>query len=395
MLGCCYRTPKTVRPRSAHWTLAPLCLVVFCLTAIVVYCWGEEIRGHGSAAAKHTATAYVVARAVKGGENENRIPFAATDDDPRRAEAAANAQADNYMKDQWAEWQRRATAAYRQAHQAAEQARVAQAQSEDRLEAFHRQTAGTAVKPQPSPRQANSSSPAMIDNPKWLDLNRRLGELQQRRDALLVDRTPAHPAVEDVAIRIGELKQQIAAVPRQIAGTVPAKPETLAVSPAKNAPATADSPARRGTEKLSDLQAAVERSRLVCRQAEAAEKRAVRDGQTAGPQYTVVYARIAENAAPADADWQRLMYTTLAAGLLMAFGAGFLAAGAKIHPPVASVAEVQAAAGVPVMATIAANSPLPDPLWLRRRQSRLRRCLLAAAILLMAACPAAAVWGLL
>ena len=75
MLGCCYRTPKTVRPRSAHWIVAPLCLAVFCLTAIVVYRWGEELRNRGSAGAKHTATAYVVERTAKGGQSETRFPL--------------------------------------------------------------------------------------------------------------------------------------------------------------------------------------------------------------------------------------------------------------------------------------------------------------------------------
>ncbi len=215
----------------------------------------------------------------------------------------------------------------------------------------------------------------MIDNPKWLDLNRRLGELQQHRDALLVDRTPVHPAVEDVTVRIKDLQRQIAAIPRQIASTASAKRETPAAD-AKNSAAAADSIASQDTEKLDELTAAVETARLACQQAEAAEKQA-RDAQKAGPRYTIVYARIAETSPAPDSGWQRLMYTTLAAGLLMAFGAGLLSAGANIHPTVASAAEVQAAAGVAVLATIPATSPLPDPLWLSRRQKRLRRMLLA------------------
>ena len=79
----------------------------------------------------------------------------------------------------------------------------------------------------------------------------------------------------------------------------------------------------------------------------------------------------------------------------MAFGVGTLSAGANIQPPVASVAEVQAAACVPVMATIPATNPGPSPLWLSRRQKRLRCTLLAVGLLLMLACPAAAIWGLM
>ncbi len=112
MLGYGNRMPQTVRPRSARRMPAPLCLVVFCLTAIVVYCWGEEIRIHSSGKAKHTATAYVVERATKAGQSDVRIPIAATDDDPRRAEAAANARADDYVKERRADWQRRTARAY-------------------------------------------------------------------------------------------------------------------------------------------------------------------------------------------------------------------------------------------------------------------------------------------
>ncbi len=386
---------RTVRPRSTGRMLAPFCLVVFCLTAIVVYCWGEEIRNHSSAKAKPAATAYIVGRAAKAGQSEVRIPIAAIDDDPRRAEAAANARAENYVKDRRADWQHRTAGAYDKAHQAAEQARHEYAQSEDRLEAFRRQTARATAKPQPTgPRQGDSPSQPMIDNPKWLNLNRRLGELQQRRDALLVDRTPAHPAVEDVAVRIEDLQRQIAAIPRQIISTAPAKQETSAKALAKNGPAAANSVASQNTDKLNELAAAVETTQLACQQAEAAEKQA-RDAQKAGPQFSVVYAQIAETPPRLDSGWQRLMYTTLGTGLLMAFGAGLLSAGAQIHPTVASAAEVQAVTGVPIMATIPPTSPRPNPLWLSCRQRRVRRTLLAVGLLLVAACPAAAVWGLM
>jgi hypothetical protein len=385
---------QTVRPRSARWTPVPLCLVVFCLTAIVVYCWGKEIWIPTGAKAKHTATAYVVERAAKAGQNDARIPIAAIDDDPRRAEAAANAQADDYVKDRRAEWQRRTQRACYNARQAVEQARRDHAQNEDRLAAFRLQMAGASAKPPAGGRQpANASSPAMIDNPRWLDLNHQLDRLQQRRTSLLIDRTPAHPAVEDVAVQIKGLQRKIASVPRQI--PAPAKQQTPATPLLKNAPTADDSIANQDTEKLNELKAAVETTRLAYLQAGTAEKQA-RDAQQASPHYTVVYAQIAAlSPPPGDHGWVRLMYTTLAAGMLMAFGAGLLSAGANIQPPVASVAEVQAAAGAPIMATIPATGPLPNPFWLSRRQKRVRRTLLAAGLLLMLACPAAAAWGLL
>jgi uncharacterized protein involved in exopolysaccharide biosynthesis len=384
---------QTVRPRSARWMPAPLCLVAFCLTALVVYCWGTEIWIPRDVKPKQNATAYVIERAAKPGQSDVRIPMAANDDDPRRAEAAANARADAYVKHEQAVWQRSTAVVYHKARQAVELASRELAQSEDRLEAFRRQITRATAKPQATGlRPESSPSQAMIDNPKWLDLDRRLGELQRRRDSLLINRTPAHPAVEDVAVQIKDLQRQMAAIPRQILNTA-AKSKTP-VAPPKSSPAANDSIAGKDTEKLSELTDAAETTRRTWQQASAAEKLA-RNAQRAGPRFTVVYARVAENSPRPDSGWQRLLYTTLSASMLMAVGAAFLSAGANIQPPVASVAEVQAAAGVPIMATIPPTTSAPSPLWLSRRQTRLRRTLLAVGLLLALACPAAAVWGLM
>jgi hypothetical protein len=56
---------------------------------------------------------------------------------------------------------------------------------------------------------------------------------------------------------------------------------------------------------------------------------------------------------------------------------------------------VRAAAGVPVVGTISADDPLPDPTAASRRQSRIRRALLMIGLILIAACPALAVWGVI
>ncbi len=298
---------QTVRPRSARRMPVPLCLLVFCLTAIVVYGWGKEIWIPSTGKAKQTATAYVVERA-KAGQSDLRIPMAATDDDLRRAEAAANARADDYVKDRRADWQRRTARTCHDTRQAVEQAQREHAQNEDRLEAFRRQLAGATTPQTTSPLQQKSSPrQAMIDNPKWVDLNGRLSKLQRRRESLLIDRTPAHPAVEDVTVQIKDLQRQIATIPRQIASATSAKPEIPATPLLEN-----DSITSQDAKKLDGLKAAVESARLAFQQAAAAEKQA-RDAQNAGPQYSLVYARAAEISPTPDYGWQRLMYTTLVA----------------------------------------------------------------------------------
>ena len=61
----------------------------------------------------------------------------------------------------------------------------------------------------------------MVENPEWSELDRQLGVLERRHDEMLNDRTPLHPAVQDLALRIEELQRQVANMPRQIPGKLP------------------------------------------------------------------------------------------------------------------------------------------------------------------------------
>ena len=79
-------------------------------------------------------------------------------------------------------------------------------------------------------------------------------------------------------------------------------------------------------QELAELTAAVESSRQACEAAEAAEKRALAM-QQAGPQYSVVYAEADEIPPTPDYGFWRLIGTTLVAGMLMAFGVGFVGRG--------------------------------------------------------------------
>ena len=389
----------TVRLRSGRRRPAWLYLLAFGLTALIVYGWGQEQGIPTSSKPMHSATAYVVQRAADAGQSEVRIPITCADDAPRRAEEVANARAERWVKEHKADWQRRTEGPYRKAHEAAEQARREHAQNEARFEAFRRHMAETAKAAAEAraveQRPGASPAPAMVDNPQWLEIQRQLGQLQRRRDSLLIDRTPLHPAVEDVTVQIKDLQRQIATIPRQIPGAASATHETSkSLASPKDAAAATDPVAEQGQNKLNELTVAVETAGRACQRAEAAEKQA-RNAQRAGPQYAVVYAQAVEIQPMSDQGWRRLMGTTLMAGLLMAFGTGSLSAGAGIEPPVASAAEVQAAAGVPIVATIPAANPLADPRTLARRRTRVRRMFLAIGLILIAAAPMAAIWGVL
>ena len=225
---------------------------------------------------------------------------------------------------------------------------------------------------------AAAAPPPMIDNPQWLELQRRLAELRRRREQLLVDRTPLHPAVAEIDVRIADAEEQLAAVPRQIPNPQAddradkATPISLANKAATAGRAdkaatvgradkqAAEQIAEENQQKLHDLSAAVEKARQARDEAELAEKRAL-EQQQARPQLVVEYAKVVQDPLVVDYGWRRLIWSTLAAGALMAFGIGGVWLGATIEPTVSSVAEVEAALGGPIIGTIPAQDPAADP----------------------------------
>ena len=99
--------PQTVRPRSVRRTPVAFCLLVFGLTAIVVYGWGYESWIPTNPRPTYTATAYVVGPSRgrnQSSDGEVRIPMTVTDSNGRRAEEAANVRAERYVQDRRAEW---------------------------------------------------------------------------------------------------------------------------------------------------------------------------------------------------------------------------------------------------------------------------------------------------
>ena len=125
-----------------------------------------------------------------------------------------------------------------------------------------------------------------------------------------------------------------------------------------------------------------------------AEKQALA-AQQDGPQYSIVYATTAvELPTPGNQDLLRLIGTTLAAGLLMSFGLGFVGMGKTLEPVSGSVAQVQRDSRVPVLGTIPADNPIGEVAAVSRHQLRVRRTLIAVGVLLMVAAPAASLLGI-
>ena len=74
--------------------------------------------------------------------------------------------------------------------------------------------------------------PATIENPRWTETRRRLADLEERRKILLFERTPLHPSVQEIEMRIADVRREMAAIPPTIAQAspptaVPAPPSVL------------------------------------------------------------------------------------------------------------------------------------------------------------------------
>ncbi len=420
------RPQQTVRPRANGRIPVLLCLLVAGMTAVVVYRWGHEKWLPVRAKPTYTATAYVVehphnavpdGRANVGGnrfdessDGGTRVPLVNTDADPQRAREAADSMAESYVGDRRKEWRTRVEGQRIEARRSVEQARREHDESVARIEAFEQKLQFADAK-QPAATTDVASRPSMVVNPRWIELERRSEELIRHREELLVDRTNLHPAVREVSDKIVEIERRMAGIPREIpdsqaeAEIVKGDRSDLPRSGPKGALHKSDlSPFDRRhrvaerlekerQRRLAELTAAVEQTGKTCEEAKFAERRAMQRMQS-GPQYSVEHARLVENPPSVDYGWRHLIWTTLAAGLMMAFGAGSLSLGAGIEPPVATAAEVRTKTGKSIIGTIPAADPAPELAEIGR-QRRIRRTTIILGLLLMLSCPAVAVWGVL
>jgi len=387
MAWCWNNTSRIVRPRSIrHTPLAP-CLLAFAATASLLYYWSSEtgiiIQGEPA----YSATAFVLESSPGSPGEPLRIPIAYTDEDPDRAKEVADALADRYVEDRISEWSCRWQATLHKAGKVVEAAKEEVTQCEAALQRFRQRTADATGKVHEA--KARVPAPTMVENPQWIKLNLQLAELEQRRERLLLDRTPLHPSVVDLTSQMDDLKTQMAAIPQKVpAAEKPA--EDQKARPAGSTPAN-DVVAKHNREKMQALTAAVEKA---YRSLAAAENTVARlKSQQVVPPYTIAYAKVEKITSWQPSDKKRLLWTTLAAGVLMAFGVGSVTTGISIEPVAANAAQVQADAHTTVIGSLPAEAPVSDPAKLSRRQMRGRHVLMAVGFLLMAACPIVALWG--
>jgi len=399
-------------PRTAFESPFLLCLLVFCLTALMVYRWGLKRWTPVPTHPTYAATAHVIPRAegiepsdgpkappgqgIGSTQNSIPIPFSCTDPCAEQAVRKANAQADRYVQEQRMAWERRLEEPCRIARQTTENARRNYAENSARLEAFRREAAEAEARAASERQPKKEAVPTVIENPEWLKLNARLENLQQEYNRLLVDRTPLHPVVQQIAERLADVKQQLESIPRLISGETPRLAESHAPTE-QTAPIQKVAEADRSVlpaipTKLAEWTTLVEQSRRALVEAEAAEQALLAQRQ-AGPQFHVEYAKAIEIPPPPDHGRQRLLWTTFFSAALMAFGVGMVSIGSGIEPVLGSAEELQAAANAPVVGVVPLSKSSMNPIAVAARQSRLRNGLVALGFLLIAVCPALAIWG--
>jgi hypothetical protein len=303
--------------------------------------------------------------------------------DAETAASMADLLAGQYAEDLRRWWGAGRLAGYAAAREAAEAAGCALAEARRELDAAtetqgHRTEAPAPAADHPHlPPAAEPQQPpgdgatTLVDNPEWVGLGRRLGELQRRREAMLATRTALHPAVQEVDHEIQVLQGRMAGTPRFMPSEAPAErarsasvPDTSQREspwPADTRPAqppehSAEEPSRRGREAVERLRAAVAKAEAAHSEASAGERRAwqaLHDEPEIERRGAVV--EFPGTRTTAAAGGARLVALAVCSGLALWAGLLMLANGAAVAPVVRSVAELQSLLGIPVL------GPIPAP----------------------------------
>ncbi len=322
-----------------------------------------------------------------------RIAMSYADEDPRTAAGWVNDLANAFAQRYRQQWHARAEKVYQEAHAAAAAADDQLRQASARLDAaLDEQWKRSRQNPSPVP----AATPSLVDNPDWVALSRQVGDLQQRRAKLLVDRTPLHPEVRQTELRLAELQGRLAETPRWIPGRQPGVVSAPPLTPAGDrqmaAPVAAQPDSVASLNKLRESAAAARRA---SQQAAVAERDAWKSRQREPRielQLAVVQAAPASLPLPLPLRQRlRLALAALAAGLTTTVGIGMIATGAAIEPTVNSLAQVSAILTVPVVGVVPATSPAKPGRSLR--SNALRRLWIAAGLLAIACCAAILLWG--
>ena len=425
-MGIFRKHPQQTIPQQSPWAVSqPVYVVVFTVAAGLAYWWGVA-SFHGPATPSEASASIAVVRIQASEEaatiaerpdpdavarktieqtapeleknlridisetlpNELRVSIRLTDTAPTEAVGSVNALAHAYAEIYRTEWKSQGELACQKARQTSATARRQYQEAKSQLDAFRaqQQAAQNTPLPRATQRPAPAVSPSLIDNPAWSELNQQLAVLRQERTKLLIDRTSAHPAVQEVESRIDAVRQQIATVPRQIpAEPAQTKPIATPEVPAEQ-PVAVASPTAAETAALRQLETAVAEAQHASETAAKAERETL--GVNRQPPKIELALAEPPIAAPAPRSTMSTLFAALAAGVTTVMGLGMISAGASIEPPLTTVAQLESALHVPIIGVVPSTDVSDEPPTATGRPRLARWLLIFAGVLIWVGCAA-------
>jgi len=144
-----------------------------------------------------------------------RLPVTRHGETPQAAVKSACQAAEKYVAAQEAWERQRIASLLSAAQQSGERARQEQAYAVEQLQAFSARLPEIEQDSTASDSLSPTRLPKPVDESEQEKLNRRLAELLQRRDSLVLTRTPLHPAVKEIESEIEDLRERIQTLARQ------------------------------------------------------------------------------------------------------------------------------------------------------------------------------------
>ncbi len=234
-----------------------------------------------------------------------------------------------------------------------------------------------------SASHGESPSGQVQENPHWLRLNHELEGLRSELAIMLIERTPAHPAVQDLQRRIRELEVHVGSVPRWLSSAGAPQNAVSSVADTKISSGSKDQKANSGAQPQGnpgDWPSAAE-SAAHSEAARTYRKRkeewlaAARELDHAESQERRLLARQWTSAAPGakpavvrlpaagvegrPRNWAHLAALALAAGLTAAFGTLLISAGLDMDISLASAEQARKHLPAPVIGTLRVASEKP------------------------------------
>jgi hypothetical protein len=245
-----------------------------------------------------------------------------------------------------------------------------------------KEAAKVSEKPAPSPfkEEPAGASLTAVEHARGTEASTKLEELRQRRDRLLLDRTPAHPDVRHVETLIAEAEKQLEEVPApaaQVAAETPREPPTRTMhrpetrEEAIALPVSASPSSAQWTELFQAIQSLQGRLEEVYREVERTRGRKPSGGESllGGEDLGIRWSQRAEMIS-AHVEWRALVLVALAAGLVATAGIAMVWAGAQIDPPITCEGSIERGLTLPVIGAIAVDQLLPESASNRSARAR-------------------------